>query len=98
MDHNSQEYYTIPTVSVFQLNVSFTIYAITQSKTRLRKTLHPMLTFIFSVIMGLLLANIHITKARIVSNKVRRSCTTFWVRHNTNATAFATRFKLTPQL
>ena len=47
---------------------------------------------------GFLLADIHITKTRIVNNKARRNYTTFWMRHNTNATAFATRFKLMPQL
>ena len=43
---------------------------------RLRKTLHPMLTLIVSVTIGFLLAYIHITKARVVSNKVRRGYTT----------------------
>ena len=34
------------------------------------------------VTTGFLLAGIHITKARVVSNKVKRSYTTFCVRHH----------------
>ena len=63
-------------------------------KTRFLKTLHPMLNFLFSVTPGFLLANIHTTTARVVSNKVSSSYTTFRALHNTNATGFCHTFQI----
>ena len=76
--------------------VHYTMYVVTHS--RIAKNVpsqNPpswMLTLIFSVTTGFLLADIHIIKARIVSNKVR-SYTTFCVRRNTNAEGFCHTFQ-----
>ena len=83
-------------VTVFQLNMSFTMYTVTYS--HLAKNVPsqnpPSNVNIFSVTTGFLLADIHITKAKIVSNKVRRSYNAFCVQHNTNDIGFCHIFQI----